>query len=162
MRWLNNFKKSPPWMRGCAYQGMHWCQWRHAVLFGCWWWHRCQTGTRPAPVAMTWTAFWWHHHWVAETLPLNSLSEVNMKYQNKLANKVICTVNVTWGIGQWHFGRTVVKSEDDSGLETLWLLKKIAFLSEKETEEKRWGWFTELWLYSTSLRSAVIYRHFSS
>lgn len=30
----------------------------------------------------------------------------------------------------------MVKSEDDSGLETLWLLKKIAFLSEKETEEK--------------------------
>lgn len=31
------------------------------------------------------------------------------------------------------FGLTVVKSEDDSGLETLWLLKKIAFLSEKKT-----------------------------
>lgn len=38
---------------------------------------------------------------------------------------------------QWQLGHTVVKSEDDSGLETLWLLKKIAFLSEKETEEKR-------------------------
>ena len=30
----------------------------------------------------------------------------------------------------------MVKSEDDSGLDTLWLLKKIAFLSAKEAEEK--------------------------
>lgn len=29
----------------------------------------------------------------------------------------------------------MVKSEEDSGFETLWLLKKMAFLSEKETRE---------------------------
>ena len=46
-------------------------------------------------------------------------------------------VYVTRDGSQWQFGHTVVKSEDDSGLETLWLLKKIAFLSEKQkTEEK--------------------------
>lgn len=41
----------------------------------------------------------------------------------------------------------MVRSEDDSGLETLWLLKKIAFLSEKKKniiEDKvRWN-FKEL------------------
>ena len=50
-------------------------------------------------------------------------------------------VYVTKDGSQWQLGHTVVKSEDDSGLETLWLLKKIAFLSEKETEEKRFKRF---------------------
>lgn len=34
---------------------------------------------------------------------------------------------------------TVVRSEDDSGLDTLWLLKKMAFLSEKGEEAKQKG-----------------------
>lgn len=53
-------------------------------------------------------------------------------------------------------GLTVVKSEDDSGLETLWLLKKIAFLSEKKkhAEEKvRWSFKS---CDSWSLSSTVI------
>lgn len=40
-------------------------------------------------------------------------------------------------VGETGGGRTVVKSEDDSGLETLWLLKKMAFLSVKAAEEQR-------------------------
>lgn len=32
---------------------------------------------------------------------------------------------------------TVVRSEDDSGLDTLWLLKKMAFLSEKGEKAKQ-------------------------
>lgn len=35
-----------------------------------------------------------------------------------------------------NLSRTEVKSEDDSGLETLWLLKKMAFLSENRRKQK--------------------------
>lgn len=58
-------------------------------------------------------------------------------------------LKITWDYSRWHFGRTEVKSEDDSGLETLWLLKKIAFLSEKETELKKKG---ESFVYTSHLR----------
>lgn len=36
---------------------------------------------------------------------------------------------------------TVVRSEDDSGLDTLWLLKKMAFLSEKGEKQNKKNWF---------------------
>lgn len=51
-----------------------------------------------------------------------------------LPTKVITKTKVPIG---WNSGHTEVRSEDDSGLETLWLLKKMAFLSERRTKEKK-------------------------
>lgn len=122
--------------KSSTYQEMRWCRWPHAVLFGCWWSHQCQTETHPAPVATTWTTPWWHHHLAAETLPRCFLSGVIQIWENCFTNTAH-DENKTKVHTGWNSGHTEVKSEDDSGLETLWLLKKMAFLSERGTKQKK-------------------------
>lgn len=84
--------------------------------------------------------------WLRHSLHILSLGETNIKMWISYTafksqgcgpekNKDIIK-ETRWHFIQWHFGRTEVKSEDDSGLETLWLLKKMALLSEAETKGK--------------------------
>lgn len=120
---------------------MHWYRWQHVGLFGCWWWRRCQTGTRPETVSRTERALWWHHHWVVGKLPPHSLSvtEENFIFQHIMDkmryNITFRSKNTLPTCQYWKL--TEVRSEEDSGLDTLWLLKKMAFLSEMGEERNK-------------------------
>lgn len=75
--------------------------------------------------------------WVGRTLK-RALGTRLLKVRNPQKHDDIFK-GITRHLIQWRFGRTEVRSEDDSGLETLWLLKKMAFLSGTETKWKRWS-----------------------
>lgn len=74
--------------------------------------------------------------WQRHSLDVLSLWRIKYIKSRVLANAAVRKWHNVW----WRWGRTEVKSEDDSGLETLWLLKNMAFLSEREA-----GFWVSLW-----------------
>lgn len=150
MRSWEEKKKQP------SNRGRRWRQWQRAGPFGYWWWRRCRTRSRPGPAARTWTVPGWRRRWEVETHPLRCPSKSTRKdkrrfsfirpehrqtsakvdlrdHKEQNASKPLGNVLVK---SHKNLSRTEVKSEDDSGLETLWLLKKMAFLSENRRKQK--------------------------
>lgn len=149
---LGRKKKQP------SNRGRRWRQWQRAGPFGYWWWHRCRTRSRPGPAARTWTVPGWRRRWEVETHPLRCPSKSTRKdkrrfsfirpehrplprltcgiTKNQMLQNPLAKVRNVLVKSHKNLSRTEVKSEDDSGLETLWLLKKMAFLSENRRKQK--------------------------